>query len=91
MAVARAFASRPKILLADEPTGNLDTATGANIICLLRAIHSEQGTTMVLVTHDPEIATAAQRTIQLRDGSVVEDSLPATGGDGGNSSGGVEP
>lgn len=91
VAVARAFACRPKILLADEPTGNLDTATGANIIGLLRAIHSEQGTTMVLVTHDPEIATAAQRTIQLRDGSVVEDSLPATGGDGSNSSGGVEP
>ncbi len=79
VAIARAFACRPQVMLADEPTGNLDSATGARIIDLLCTIHRERQTTLVLVTHDPEIAAVAQRTIQLRDGRVVEDSLPATG------------
>jgi len=83
VAVARAFACRPLVLLADEPTGNLDSATGALIIKLLQQLHEEEGTTLVLVTHDPEIAAAAKRVIKLRDGRVVEDApsngKPSTG------------
>jgi len=77
VAIARAFACRPPVLLADEPTGNLDSQTGAQIIALLQRLHREEGATLVLVTHDPEIARAAERTIQLRDGRVVDDSAPA--------------
>jgi putative ABC transport system ATP-binding protein len=76
VAIARAFACRPPVLLADEPTGNLDSRTGAQIIALLQRLHGEEGATLVLVTHDPEIARAAQRTIQLLDGRVVHDSAP---------------
>ena len=68
VAIARAFACNPGVLLADEPTGNLDTETGGHIISLLKRLHAEQGATLVLVTHDPEIATAAERIIHLRDG-----------------------
>ena len=71
--LARAFAREPAVLLADEPTGNLDSANGAAVIELLHALHRERGTTVVLVTHDPEVAGSAQRTIQLRDGRVVDD------------------
>ncbi|MDH5752133.1 MAG: ABC transporter ATP-binding protein [Deltaproteobacteria bacterium] len=74
VAIARAFACNPPVLLADEPTGNLDSATGAGIIGLLKELHAAQNTTMVLVTHDPEIATAAQRIISLKDGQVEKDS-----------------
>ena len=77
VAIARAFACRPPVLLADEPTGNLDSQTGAQIIALLQRLHRDEGATLVLVTHDPEIARAAERTIQLRDGRVVHDSAPA--------------
>jgi putative ABC transport system ATP-binding protein len=80
VAIARAFACRPPVLLADEPTGNLDSQTGAQIIALLQRLHREEGATLVLVTHDPEIARAAERTIQLRDGRVVHDSAPAAPG-----------
>jgi putative ABC transport system ATP-binding protein len=76
VAIARAFACRPPVLLADEPTGNLDSRTGAQIIALLQRLHADEGATLVLVTHDPEIARAAQRTIQLLDGRVVHDSAP---------------
>jgi putative ABC transport system ATP-binding protein len=76
VAIARAFACRPPVLLADEPTGNLDSETGAQIIDLLKRLHREEQTTLVLVTHDPEIARAAERTIQLLDGRVLHDSLP---------------
>ncbi len=75
VAIARAFACRPRVLLADEPTGNLDSDTGGNIISLLCALHRERQTTMILVTHDPEIAAAAERIINLRDGKVVADQL----------------
>lgn len=71
--LARAFAREPAVLLADEPTGNLDSANGAVVIELLHALHRERGTTVVLVTHDPDVAGSAQRTIQLRDGRVVDD------------------
>jgi putative ABC transport system ATP-binding protein len=74
VAVARAFSSRPKILFADEPTGNLDAATGATIIDLLVALNRDLGTTLVLVTHDLDLAARARRTIRLADGSVVADT-----------------
>jgi len=77
VAVARAFAHRPKILFADEPTGNLDAANGQNVIALLGELNRELGTTLVLVTHDPDLARRAHRVIRLRDGAVVEDSAPA--------------
>jgi putative ABC transport system ATP-binding protein len=74
VAVARAFAHRPKILFADEPTGNLDAANGQNVIALLGQLNRELGTTLVLVTHDPDLARLAHRVIRLRDGAVVEDA-----------------
>jgi len=71
VALARAFALRPPILLADEPTGNLDTATGQAVLDLLLAMNREQGTTMVMVTHEQTLAESADRRIVLRDGLVV--------------------
>jgi len=72
IAIARALANDPPLLLADEPTGNLDTATGHAIIELLLGINRTRRTTLVLVTHDPELATRAHVVIALRDGRVVE-------------------
>jgi putative ABC transport system ATP-binding protein len=74
IALARAFSSNPKILFADEPTGNLDAATGATIIDLMVALNQDLGTTLVLVTHDLDLASRAHRTIRLADGTVVADS-----------------
>jgi putative ABC transport system ATP-binding protein len=71
VALARAFALRPPILLADEPTGNLDTVTGQAVLELLLTLNREQGTTMVLVTHEQSLADSADRRIVLRDGLVV--------------------
>jgi len=71
VALARAFALRPPILLADEPTGNLDSATGGAVLELLLAMNREQGTTMVMVTHEQALAESADRRILLRDGRVV--------------------
>ena len=71
VAIARALANDPPILLADEPTGNLDSATGHQVVELLLEIHRTRGTTLVLVTHDPELAAVADTTIALRDGRVV--------------------
>ena len=71
VALARAFALRPPILLADEPTGNLDSTTGQAVLELLLALNREQGTTMVLVTHEQSLAESADRRIVLRDGLVV--------------------
>jgi peptide/nickel transport system ATP-binding protein len=70
-AIARALLNRPKILLADEPTGNLDSANGEAIIGLFEKIREEYGTTIVVVTHDPKIAARADREISLKDGLVV--------------------
>ena len=70
VALARAFAAQPPILLADEPTGNLDRATGERVLAILRELHEEAGTTSVLVTHDPEVAALADRRVWLRDGRV---------------------
>jgi len=77
VAVARAFACRPPILLADEPTGNLDSATGAQIVELLLSLHRDHGTTLVLVTHDVALAGLMQRVLSLRDGRVESDTRPS--------------
>ena len=74
VALARAFVHAPRILFADEPTGNLDAATGESIIRLLEELNGERGTTLVLVTHDPELARRARRTIRLAGGVIVADS-----------------
>jgi putative ABC transport system ATP-binding protein len=80
VAIARALANDPPLLLADEPTGNLDSATGHQIIELLIGINRSRKTTLVLVTHDPELAALADVTIALRDGVVVRHTVrePAT-------------
>ncbi|MBA2687305.1 MAG: ABC transporter ATP-binding protein, partial [Gemmatimonadaceae bacterium] len=74
VAIARAFANSPRILFADEPTGNLDGVTGERIVELLESINKNEGSTVILVTHDQNIAAHAARTIRLRDGVVVEDT-----------------
>jgi putative ABC transport system ATP-binding protein len=73
VALARAFALRPPILLADEPTGNLDSATGGAVLELLLSLNREEGTTMVMVTHEQSLADSADRRIVLRDGRVVSE------------------
>jgi putative ABC transport system ATP-binding protein len=75
VAIARALANDPVVLLADEPTGNLDTVTGQEILKLFARMHQERKLTILLVTHSPEIAEQAQRLIRLRDGKVIEDKL----------------
>ena len=72
VAIARAFAARPTILFADEPTGNLDTRTGAHIVDLLFGLNREEGTTLVLVTHDMSLAERCQRRLVLEAGELVE-------------------
>lgn len=74
VALARAFSIGPQILFADEPTGNLDAKTGATIITLMEELNRELGTTLVLVTHDHDLAARARRTLRLSDGRVVEDT-----------------
>jgi putative ABC transport system ATP-binding protein len=73
VALARAVANRPGLVLADEPTGNLDSATGAQIVDLLVGLHRRHGTTLILVTHDTALAVHAERIVELRDGRVVGD------------------
>jgi len=73
VAIARALSVYPPILLADEPTGNLDTRTGEEILTLIRDVHSRLGSTVVIVTHDMTVAGSCERTIALRDGRIVED------------------
>jgi putative ABC transport system ATP-binding protein len=74
VALARAFSTRPKVLFADEPTGNLDAGTGAIIIDLMVELNRDLGTTFILVTHDLDLASRARRTIRLLDGRIVADS-----------------
>ena len=73
VAIARALVHQPKLLLADEPTGNLDSTTGHEVLTEFRRLHS-QGQTIVLVTHDPNVAARADRVIHMLDGRIEEDS-----------------
>ncbi len=72
VAIARALAANPEVILADEPTGNLDTKTGDNVMTFLKQLHQEQGTTIVMVTHDEETAKHADRVEHLRDGQIQQ-------------------
>ncbi|MEM2122602.1 MAG: ABC transporter ATP-binding protein [Candidatus Bathyarchaeia archaeon] len=78
VAIARALVSNPSIILADEPTGNLDTRTGKEIVSTIKSINEAMGTTVIIVTHDPEVAKATERTIYLRDGCVEGDEANIT-------------
>ena len=73
VAIARALAVFPPILLADEPTGNLDSKTGAEILSLIHDVHVRYGATVVMVTHDPKVAASCERTLTIRDGRIVDD------------------
>jgi putative ABC transport system ATP-binding protein len=75
VAIARALSVYPPVLLGDEPTGNLDTRTGADILRLLQDLHGRLGSTVILVTHDPSVARSCPRTVTMRDGAVVEDAV----------------
>lgn len=74
VAVARAFSTQPRILFADEPTGNLDGENGHNVVELMTSLNAEFGTTLVLVTHDLDLAALARRTIRLADGAIISDT-----------------
>jgi putative ABC transport system ATP-binding protein len=76
VAIARALAAEPVLVLADEPTGNLDSETGRAVLALFRELCDERGTTFVMMTHDAEAAAFADRVVVLRDGAVAEDSCP---------------
>ncbi len=71
VAIARALAKNPPLILADEPTGNLDSRSGAEIISILTKLHSEHGITIVMITHDPNIARQCQHTVHIKDGQMV--------------------
>jgi putative ABC transport system ATP-binding protein len=71
VALARALAAQPKILFADEPTGNLDGETGAQIVDLIFALHRRTGTTLILITHDAELARRCERIVAMKDGRIV--------------------
>ena len=77
VAIARALANGPRVLLADEPTGNLDSATGDDIVALLTRLSQDEGLSVVLITHDPTIADAAERVVRMRDGRVLEEGVTA--------------
>ena len=79
VALARAFAPRPALLLADEPTGNLDSATGARVLDTLTELRGREGSTLVMVTHDPAVAGRADRLIHLRDGRIEREERRAPG------------
>jgi len=76
VAIARALVNDPSIVMGDEPTGDLDTATSAEIVEMMRTVNTERGTTFLIVTHNPEVAAACDRTIVMRDGVVVDSGVP---------------
>jgi putative ABC transport system ATP-binding protein len=78
VAIARAFVSKPAVVFADEPTGNLDSATGADVLGLMRQFVGTYGQTTVMVTHDPHAAAVADRVLFLADGNIVNDLGPST-------------
>ncbi len=78
VALARAFAARPRLLLADEPTGNLDAATGATVMDLLFGLRESHGTTLLLITHDPALAARCGRQVRIADGRVAAPAAPET-------------
>jgi putative ABC transport system ATP-binding protein len=73
VAIARALVNDPGIVMGDEPTGDLDTATSAEIVSMMRRVNTERGTTFLIVTHNPEVAASCDRTVRMRDGVVVDD------------------
>lgn len=75
VAIARALVNNPSIILADEPTGSLDSKTGDKILDVLKKIHEENNVTLIVVTHEPYVANMADRTIKIRDGKIIEDCL----------------
>ena len=75
-AIARALVNNPQMILADEPTGNLDSSTGAEVMRLLRELNAERGVTLIIVTHDSEVAAYADRIVHLRDGEISEIEIP---------------
>jgi putative ABC transport system ATP-binding protein len=77
VAIARALVNQPLLLLADEPTGNLDTQTSQDVMGVFTRLNREQGITVLLVTHEPDIAQYAQRLIKFRDGHVIYDGPPS--------------
>src|SRR3954453_7328172 len=81
VAIARALINRPRVLLADEPTGNLDSASARDVMALLRAAHDERGQTIVLVTHDARVAARADRVLAMRDGAVAHETRLDARGD----------
>jgi ABC-type lipoprotein export system ATPase subunit len=76
VAIARSLANNPELLLADEPTGALDTKTGVEVLALFRALNEDKGVTVVIVTHDPEVARATNRVVRIQDGRVFYDGPP---------------
>ncbi len=87
VAIARALANNPRIILGDEPTGNLDSATGATIMQLLTELNKDQNKTLVMVTHDPAIAKKAHRTVRIKDGKLEEEKRGALIENGNGSNG----